>query len=247
MTTPDFRALCAELVDDLEVVYDEIEAIEKSHDLIERVHAALAAEPVVREVHFEFAVVDGDCMQRAGGTALTYAHALSEGRHYLAQRLQDGPHTLEIRRIEQMPLAQPEPETLAEALAARPLLEKVARLDDCIGQQTVGQVQQLARQAAAWLRGNPPGQPVAIEPRGCPAPGACSCVEPTPPAPEVVAPVPDSEMSAYNHRAVARFAILDRLEKVIDFNSYGWQLTPKGEQWTRLMSEQGQDEYEMGL
>jgi len=80
-------------------------------------------------------------------------------------------------------LAQPEPETLAEALAARPLLEKVARLGDCIGQQTVGQVRQLAGQAAAWLRGNPPGQPVAIEPRGCPAPGACSCVEPTPPAP----------------------------------------------------------------
>jgi hypothetical protein len=82
-------------------------------------------------------------------------------------------------------LAQPESETLAEALAARPLLERVARLGDCIGQQTVAQVRQLAEQAAAWLRDHPPGQPVAIEPRGCPTPGACSCVEPTPPAPEV--------------------------------------------------------------
>ncbi len=45
------------------------------------------------------------------------------------------------------------------------------------------QVQQLANQAAAWLRENPPGQPVAIEPRGCPTPGACSCVEPTSPSP----------------------------------------------------------------
>jgi len=76
------------------------------------------------------------------------------------------------------------PVQAAETLAARPLLEKVARLGDCIGQQTVAQVQQLAEQAAAWLRNHPPGQPVAIEPRGCPTPGACSCVEPTPPAPE---------------------------------------------------------------
>ena len=82
------------------------------------------------------------------------------------------------------PSPEVEPETLAEALAARPLLEKVVRLGDCIGQQTVAQVRQLAEQASAWLRDNPPGQPVAIEPRGCPTPGACSCVEPTPPAPE---------------------------------------------------------------
>jgi hypothetical protein len=79
---------------------------------------------------------------------------------------------------------QPAPESPAEALAARPLLEKVARLGDVIGRQTAAQVQQLAGQAAAWLRDNPPGQPVAIEPRGCPTPGACSCVEPTPPTPE---------------------------------------------------------------
>ena len=38
--------------------------------------------------------------------------------------------------------------------------------------------------AAAWLRENPPGQQVAIEPRGCPTPRACSCVEPAPPAPQ---------------------------------------------------------------
>jgi hypothetical protein len=78
----------------------------------------------------------------------------------------------------------PASETAAEALAARPLLERVAQLGDVIGRQTVAQVQQLAEQADAWLRENPPGQPVAIEPRGCPTPGACSCVEPTPSAPE---------------------------------------------------------------
>ena len=81
----------------------------------------------------------------------------------------------------------PAPETPAEALAVRPLLERVAQLGDAIGRQTVAQVQQLANQAAVWLRENPPGQLVAIEPRGCPTPGACSCVEPTPPAPVPVA------------------------------------------------------------
>ena len=84
------------------------------------------------------------------------------------------------------PAAPAAPETPAEALAARPLLEQVARLGDCIGANTVGQITAISNRAAAWLRDNPPGQPVAIEPRGCPTPGACSCVEPAPAAPEVV-------------------------------------------------------------
>jgi hypothetical protein len=85
------------------------------------------------------------------------------------------------------PATPPSPEAPGEALAARPLLEKVARLDNSVG-ITVAEMRQLAGQAAAWLRSNPPGQPGAIEPRGCPIPGACSCVEPTPPAP---APAPE--------------------------------------------------------
>jgi hypothetical protein len=76
----------------------------------------------------------------------------------------------------------PATEALGEALAARPLLEKVARLENSVG-TIFAEVRQLAGQAAAWLRSNPPGQPVTIEPRGCPTPGACSCVELTPPAP----------------------------------------------------------------
>ena len=83
------------------------------------------------------------------------------------------------------PAAPPDPEAPAEALAARPLLEQVARLGDCIGANTVGQIMAISSRAADWLKQNPPGQPVAIEPRGCPTPGACSCVEPTPAAPEV--------------------------------------------------------------
>ena len=69
-----------------------------------------------------------------------------------------------------------------EALAARPLLEQVARMADRIGQHTVGEIAVISDRAAAWLAENQPGQLVAIEPRGCPTPGACSCVEP--PAPE---------------------------------------------------------------
>ena len=64
----------------------------------------------------------------------------------------------------------PTPETPAEALAARPLLEQVAAMADCIGANTVGQIAAISSRAAAWLRENPPGQPAAIEP--------------TPPAPE---------------------------------------------------------------
>jgi hypothetical protein len=85
----------------------------------------------------------------------------------------------------EFPPAAPAPETPADALAARPLLEKVAQMGDTLltGGELID-VWQVTKQAAAWLRSNPPGQPVAIEPRGCPTPGACSCVEPTPSAPE---------------------------------------------------------------
>ena len=83
-----------------------------------------------------------------------------------------------------IPTAPPTPETPAEALAARPLLEQVAAMADCIGAQTVGQIAAIGNRAAAWLRENPPGQQVAIEPKSCPTPGACLCVEPTPPAPQ---------------------------------------------------------------
>lgn len=80
-------------------------------------------------------------------------------------------------------LATPTPPADPDALAARPLLEAVAQMGDCIGQHTVGQIMALSNRAASWLNENPPGQPVAIEPRGCPTPGACSCVQPVAPTP----------------------------------------------------------------
>ena len=56
--------------------------------------------PTPTHVGFEFEVRDADYCVQATGSAPTYAQALREGRHYLGQYLQDGPHTLEIRRVE---------------------------------------------------------------------------------------------------------------------------------------------------
>lgn len=59
-----------------------------------------AAGEVASDIYFEFVISDADYCTQAGGIALTYAQALSEGQHYLAQYQQDGPHTLELRRVE---------------------------------------------------------------------------------------------------------------------------------------------------
>jgi hypothetical protein len=95
----------------------------------------------------------------------------------------------------------------AEALAARPLLEQVARMGDRIGQHTVAEIMVISDRAAAWLRENPPGQPVAVEPRGCPTPGACSCVEPTPPTEGEVAELVEwlSDIAGENPPPWARY------------------------------------------
>jgi hypothetical protein len=95
-------------------------------------------------------------------------------------------------------LLNPHTESAATNLAARPLLEKVARMADCIDQRTVSEIIAISNQAQAWLNGNLPGQPVAIEPRGCPTPGACSCVEPEA-QPEPVAPTDEKAWQWYSY------------------------------------------------
>jgi hypothetical protein len=72
-----------------------------------------AIEPVPVSERFEFSVLDGEYEEQAGGTATTYSQALSEGQHYLAMYSQDGPHSLELRRVEVLPhwaLPVPQPE-----------------------------------------------------------------------------------------------------------------------------------------
>jgi hypothetical protein len=82
--------------------------------------------------------------------------------------------------------AEPEGAPMASpaGLAVRPLLEMVMGIGIST---TLGQIHTIQDRIRGWLDANPPGQPIAIEPRGCPLPGACSCVEVPPPAPVPVA------------------------------------------------------------
>lgn len=57
----------------------------------------------------------------------------------------------------------------------------------------------------------------------------------------------DKKMKAYEIRAKERFERMDILEKKINFDDFGWDLTDAGIKWKRLMNEQCEDEYSMGL
>ena len=48
---------------------------------------------------YEFSVFDSDDQEMAGGDAATLSEVVAEGRHYLCQYNQDGPHKLELRRV----------------------------------------------------------------------------------------------------------------------------------------------------
>lgn len=51
----------------------------------------------------------------------------------------------------------------------------------------------------------------------------------------------------YKARAIPRLAAIDALASRIDFEKCGWQLTPEGERYQRLMDEQQADEVAAGL
>jgi hypothetical protein len=48
---------------------------------------------------YEFSVIDSEDCEQAGGSAPTLDDAIREGRNYLRQYSQDGPHKLELRRV----------------------------------------------------------------------------------------------------------------------------------------------------
>ena len=120
--------------------------------------------------------------------------------------------------------ALPEPESTATQLAARPLLDKVARMADCIDQRTVGEIMAISDRAAAWLKANPPGQPVAIEPRGCPTPGACSCVEPVA-QPEPVAPTDEEIAGEARKFLVNEYALPAEITYFLDSDNFEYEPT----------------------
>lgn len=99
--TPDFRVLCAELVEQLDLLNCNFNVPNQSA-LVERTRAALAEpEP---EVYYEFTVLNDEYCVEAGGTAPTLSQAVDEGRHYFAQYSQDGQYTLQVRRVEVIPV-----------------------------------------------------------------------------------------------------------------------------------------------
>jgi hypothetical protein len=79
-----------------------VECIEWTRYALTR-YATPQPAPVPVTERFEFSVFNSEYEEQAGGTAPTYAQALSEGQHYLSQYSQDGPHSLEIRRVEVLP------------------------------------------------------------------------------------------------------------------------------------------------
>ena len=59
------------------------------------------------EDRYEFSVVDSDDCEQAGGSAPTLEDAIREGRNYLCQYNQDGPHKLELRHVLMLDYSEP--------------------------------------------------------------------------------------------------------------------------------------------
>ena len=98
--TYDYKRLCNEL---LSYLYQcNWPDGKRFYALVERARAALAEpEP---EVCYEFSVLNDEYCIEAGGTAPTLQQAIDEGRHYFAEYSQDGQYTLEVRRVETIPV-----------------------------------------------------------------------------------------------------------------------------------------------
>jgi hypothetical protein len=169
----DIRAALERLVRMLSSPRDEYEY----YDAMTMARAALAAEPV-GEGPSDYELLKTYCDARRA-----FYFEAAEGESDQEDRKASAIAGLRAVLSRWGCAAPPAPEAPAEALAARPIMEQVARLVE--GPATLSRLVVISDRAAAWLRDNPPGQPVAIEPRGCPTPGACSCVEPAPAAPVV--------------------------------------------------------------
>jgi hypothetical protein len=104
-----YRALCAELLEALEIQLDELRF---NNRLCIRARSLLA-QPVAegpegsyftdgdynREIHYAWELEDAEGEWQAGGSAITLESVRREGNHYLQTYSQDGPHTLIIQRV----------------------------------------------------------------------------------------------------------------------------------------------------
>jgi len=106
MTNPDFRALCAELADNLELILCYFESDEcgtsDSENLISRARAVLAqpepVAPVWADIHYAWELLDAEGEWQAGGAANSLEDVQREGNRHLQAYSQDGPHKLIIQR-----------------------------------------------------------------------------------------------------------------------------------------------------
>ena len=109
--TTDYRAMCAELVDDLEMSDWPSKLKEAFRADIARARALLAhPDPegpegsyftdgdYNREIHYAWELEDAEGEWQAGGSSNRLDDVRREGSHYLQTYSQDGPHKLIIQR-----------------------------------------------------------------------------------------------------------------------------------------------------
>jgi hypothetical protein len=139
-------------------------AVYLSPELVQELRAALKAEPEGEGQEPSVADVDELCAEF--GFHYADLDSLEMLRDMIAAALARWAHASaaapEPRENPATPPA-PAPETPAEALAVRPLLEQVAAMANNIGAHTVGEIAAISSRAEAWLRDNPPGARSCVE------------------------------------------------------------------------------------
>ena len=98
--TDQFRAMCAELLQELCCFYKPWDLQEERYsDAMKRARALLAKpEPEEDDIHYAWELHDAECWWQAGGSADSLEDVQREGNHYLQTYSQDGPHKLIIYR-----------------------------------------------------------------------------------------------------------------------------------------------------
>lgn len=81
-------------------------------------------------IRYEFQITDEHDQTVASGEAPTQEEAKREGRHYLSQYQQDGPCTLEVRRVEVLEVSGPGPAPAAELPLWRTMQKAYANAPD---------------------------------------------------------------------------------------------------------------------
>jgi hypothetical protein len=100
MPDPDYKALCAELIDALDsgIPAGRI----RMSPLADRARAMLVepvpVEPVWADIHYVWELEDADGEWQAGGSANSLDDVQREGNRYLESYGEDGPHKLIIQR-----------------------------------------------------------------------------------------------------------------------------------------------------